>query len=244
LATHLPPILLYRREWRNAGESAYRSLAQGTSTPIDNGIDVAAIRMHARTTGEVERARRTLAAFAGVTWDASDRPTLPKRPATRETAIGLADMLLEGGDQERGRLLLDAILSQMRQEIEGGGRHEMWYRKPHTIALALAGRNDEAIAMLQRVLASHAGVDAWFFFEVEPAYDALREDPRFIELLTAVRAQAQKERRELERLRAAGLVPDRGKDLDESVGTRTAEAVGLPGYGSSVSANTASARGR
>jgi adenylate cyclase len=243
-AARRTPILLYRREWRNAGESAYRSLAQGTSTPIDNGIDVAAIRMHARTTGEVGRARRTLEALAGVTWDASGRPALPKRPATRETAIGLADMLLEGGDRERGRLLLEAILSQMRHEIERGGRHEMWYRKSHSIALALAGRNDEAIAMLQRVLAGNAGwTDAWFF-EVEPAYDALREDPSFIELLTSVRARVQTERRELERLRAAGLVPDRGKDLDESPGTRTADGVGLSGYGSSASASTASARGR
>ena len=50
------PILLYRREWLAAGESAYRSLAQGTSTPIDNRIDVIAIRMHARTSGAVERA--------------------------------------------------------------------------------------------------------------------------------------------------------------------------------------------
>jgi hypothetical protein len=99
--------------------------------------------------------------------------------------------------------------------------------------------------MLQRVVASNAGAtDAWFYFEIEPAYDALREDPRFIELLTAVRAQSEAERRELERLRAAGLVPDRGNELDGSPATRTADAVGSPDYGSSVSANTASARGR
>ena len=34
-AARTTPILLYRREWLDAGESAYRSLAQGTSTPID-----------------------------------------------------------------------------------------------------------------------------------------------------------------------------------------------------------------
>ena len=39
----------------------------------------------------------------------------------RENAIGLADMLLEGGDQERGRLLLEAILAQTRHEIEREG---------------------------------------------------------------------------------------------------------------------------
>ena len=244
------PILLYRREWLAAGESAYRSLAQGTSTPIDNRIDVIAIRMHARTSGAVERARRALEALAGVKWDASGRPTLPQR-LNRENAIGLADMLLEVGDQERGRLLLEAILAQTRYEIERKGRHEMWYWTWNSIALALAGRNDEAIAMLQRQVASGAGTpDAWFYFEVEPAYDALRHDPRFIEMLALVRAQAQAERRELERLRAAGLVPDRENDeRNEPAPTRTADVVDLPGYGSSpspslVSLSTASARGR
>ena len=75
--------------------------------------------------------------------------------------------------------------------------------------------------------------DAWFYFEVEPAYDGLRDDPRFIEMLALVRAQAQAERRELERLRAAGLVPDRETDeRNEPAPTRTADVVDLPGYGS------------
>jgi hypothetical protein len=160
-------------------------------------------------------------------------------------------MLLEVGDQERGRLLLEAILAQTRYEIERKGRHEMWYWTWNPIALALAGRNDEAIAMLQRQVASGASTpDAWFYFEVEPAYDGLRDDPRFIEMLALVRAQAQAERRELERLRAAGLVPDRENDeRNEPAPTRTADVVDLPGYGSSpspslVSLSTASARGR
>ena len=246
-AARTTPILLYRREWLAAGESAYRSLAQGTSTPIDNRIDVIAIRMHARTSGAFERARRALEALAGVKWDASGRPTLPQRlDVNRENAIGFADMLLEVGDQERGRLLLEAILSQTRDEIERKGRHEMWYRTWNSIALALAGRNDEAIAILQRHVASGAGMpDAWFYFEVEPAYDGLRDDPRFIEMLALVRAQAQAERRELERLRSAGLVPDRETDeRNEPAPTRTAEVVDLPGYGSSPSLRTASARGQ
>ena len=126
-------------------------------------------------------------------------------------------MLLEGGDKERGRLLLEAILSQMRHEIERGGRHEMWYRKSHSIALALAGRNNEAIAMLQRVLASNAGwTDAWLFFEVEPAYDVLREDPRFIELLSAVRAQAQRNAASLSGCVQRDSFRTGGRDQDES----------------------------
>ena len=175
----------------------------------------------------------------------SDAPGASRRE--RENAIGLADLLLRAGDQERGGLLLEAILSRTRHEIERGGRHERWFWRWHPIALALAGRNDEAIAMLQRQVASGSGTpDAWFYFEVEPAYDALRRDPRFAEMRTAVRAQAQTERRELERLRAAGLVPDREESgRVEPATTRTADAAaGFTDYGSSVSARTASARGR
>jgi TolB-like protein/Tfp pilus assembly protein PilF len=220
------PILLFNRDWIGAGESAYRSLEQGTSSPIDLGLDVAAIRMHARTTGAVGRARRAVEALAGVTWDPSGRPSLPLRPSTREAAIALADLLLQAGDRERGGRLLGELLSRMESEIEREGRHVMWYWKWHPVALALAGRHDDAIALIGRAVSANAATtDAWYLFEIEPACEGLRADPRFIEMSAAVRRRLQAERREIERLRAAGIIPERDAgELGPPAATRRASA--------------------
>jgi len=238
------PILLFKRDWVAAGESAYRSIEQGTSAPMDLGMDVAAIRMHARTTGAVERARRTLESMSGVTWDASGHPSLPLRPATREEAIGYAALLLEAGEGERGERLLEKILSRMHDEIEREGRSVMWYWRWHPIAMALAGHNDDAITLLQRAVAANAATpEAWYYFDVEPAYDALRADPRFVEMMTTVQVRLQAERRELARLRESGVVPDRHiEEESEPARVRTAGSLQRD-YGPLASRRTASARG-
>jgi TolB-like protein/DNA-binding winged helix-turn-helix (wHTH) protein/Flp pilus assembly protein TadD len=84
------PILLFNRDWIGAGESAYRSLEQGTSSPIDLGLDVAAIRMHARTTGAVGRARRAveapIASVAAIHARSRDRPCRPALAGGRPRA--------------------------------------------------------------------------------------------------------------------------------------------------------------
>ena len=49
------------------------------------------------------------------------------------------------------------------------------------------------------------------YFELEPAIAAMREDPRFQELLRKAQEHLAGERRELDRMRAEGLVPDRSK---------------------------------
>ena len=218
------PIMLFRHEWVAAGESAYRSLEQGTSTPIDLGMNIVAIRMHARTTGAMGRALSTVEAIAGVTWDASGHPTLPPRPTTREAAIGLADLLLEAGERQRGERLLDEILSRMRDELERQGRPVMWYWRWYPLALALAGHRDDAVAMLQRgVAANGLAFDAWFSFDVEPGYDPLRADPRFVEMVRTVHGRLLEQRREVARLRASGAIPDRhAEDGGEPAATRTA----------------------
>jgi hypothetical protein len=90
------------------------------------------------------------------------------------------------------------------------GRPEFWYRRFHPVALALAGRGDEAIEMLDRCLAIGYCLDDWqYFFEVEPAFEPLRKDPRFEALHRKARSHAEAELRELTRMRREGLVPER-----------------------------------
>ena len=119
------PILLYQRDWLRAGEAAYDSVARQTISPKDSALVVAAIRMHARTTGNYERARAALESLSGVQWDAAGNPMLPARPGLRESAIGLVDVLLASGQQQQGRQLVALILGQMHREIDEDGRPEL-----------------------------------------------------------------------------------------------------------------------
>jgi tetratricopeptide (TPR) repeat protein len=213
LSVRTLPILLYQHEWLRAGEAAYDSVARQTVSPKDSALVVAAIRMHARTSGNWERARAALESMSGVQWNVAGKPMLPARPGLRESAIGLVDVLLALGREQQGRQLLALILGQMHREIAEEGRSEFWYYKAHPIVLALGGDRDAAIAMLQRSAASkYAFSDGWYLLEVEPAYDGLRQDPRFQAILRDARTHRAEQRQELERRRAAGRVPDRSGD--------------------------------
>ncbi|MEP7246999.1 MAG: hypothetical protein ABI885_25405, partial [Gammaproteobacteria bacterium] len=62
---------------------------------------------------------------------------------------------------------------------------------------------------LRASLASGSGSDSWWYFlQFEPAYEALRKDARFGQLIAAARAHSEEERKHLARLRAEGLVPE------------------------------------
>jgi len=56
---------------------------------------------------------------------------------------------------------------------------------------------------------SNALTSWWFALQVEPSYATLRQDPRFQELISNAQQHIAGERRELDRMRAEGLVPDR-----------------------------------
>ena len=148
---------------------------------------------------------------SGVRWDDAGRAILPPEGSPlRDAAIGLADVLLASGQTERGRSLLDSILGRMRHEVGELGRPEFFYYRSHPIALALHGEHDAAIALIERSVASGLALrDWWYYFESEPAYQPLRKAARFQAALQSVRTRVAAQRAELDRLRTAGLVPDR-----------------------------------
>jgi TolB-like protein/Tfp pilus assembly protein PilF len=203
-------IALKRDDLSAAAASAYEALARVTATPNNIGYMFVAIRLEARATGNTSRAIAAVTPVAGVTWDANGKPTLTDRSGLRDGAIALADLLLLAGEVDRGRRLLDEIIDRMHREVRVEGRPEFWYRRFHPVALALAGRGDEAIEMLDRCLAIGYCLDDWqYFFEVEPAFEPLRKDPRFEALHRKARSHAEAELRELTRMRREGLVPER-----------------------------------
>jgi len=170
----------------------------------------AAIRLHARTTGDAARAIAAIEPYARVEWDSAGKPALRDSSALRDGAIALADLLILDGQVERGRRLLAEIIGAMERETRGEGRPEFWYVFQHPVALALDGQPEAAMALLERSYAAGQATGAWWLFlEAEPAYDALRKAPRFEALRRKVREHIAEQREELARLRAQGLVPQR-----------------------------------
>jgi TolB-like protein/DNA-binding winged helix-turn-helix (wHTH) protein len=211
-------VLLAQRKWPEAGEKAYLAAQLGTIAPAGEVMAVAALRMQARTTREYLRTIDLLADRSHTEWDAADQPIVRDAPGLYFNVVGLGDLLIQSGHDERGRKLLESSLAAMDRDEAAYGMGGFWHYQMRPLAMALLGRHEEAIAQLQRATAEAATMTAWWYWlEQEPAYAAMREDPRFKAMLAGARNKAQQERTELQRLRANGLVPNRGKPM--SAGT-------------------------
>ena len=202
---------MYANDWVRAGEGAYDAIARRTASPTVEGEMLEAILMHARVTGDTRRARIVIEDLAGVTWDAAGRPVSQEGSTGTFFSTLLAAAMLLDGEQERARRLLAETIARTEHEIRDLGRPEHWYRRPYALALALNGDREASIAALQRY--ANAGAypftDWQLYFELEPAIAAMRQDPRFQELVRKAQEHVAAERRELDRMRAEGLVPDR-----------------------------------
>ena len=210
LATREIQIHAYERDWRRAADAAYDAIANETLAPVGEFVAVAAIRMHARATGDYARARRVLENFSGITWDEAGNPTLTGPINNKDDVVGLADILLASGDDTRARNLLKACLESMDYEARRLERGDFWYGHMRAVAQALLGNKDEAIAELQRLVENGSGAHrAWYFFEVEPAFAELRSDERFMALRATLQQRATRQRQRLVELRADGSIPAR-----------------------------------
>ena len=201
-------LQVYRHEWRQAAEAAYSAIAAGTLTPYEEPIADMAIRMLARATGDFTRARTTLEAMSGVTWDKDGRPTVPTRIHMAASKVALADILMASGETGRAKLLLEATLANMDYVSKELGFGDFWFLKDRAVALALLGRKDAAIEQLGRAVAAQHGTNQWqIFMQDEPAFAGLREDARFKKLLADVRAHAAAEHQLLNKMRARRADP-------------------------------------
>ncbi|MEX2151347.1 MAG: winged helix-turn-helix domain-containing protein [Steroidobacteraceae bacterium] len=201
---------LLRKDWRKAGEAAYAIVAEGSPHPWLESMISRAIRMHARTTGEYERAIRTLEDWAAVSWE-GDEPVLLGQLDQGIGVAGVADLLMATGQETRARALAEALLADAEVQITRYGRGEIWLNDARALALALLGRQEEAMAILQRQSRFGVYIHKWqFLIDGEPAFEPLKERQDFQALLADVRATVAQERERLDRMRRDGLVPDRG----------------------------------
>ncbi len=202
---------LYARDFQHAAALAYAAAASNTLAGVTEPLSAGAIRIAARTNGQLARAAAFFAQRGDIKWDESGKLIQGDVTSLQINAVGLADMLLQMGETARARQLLEASLAAMDRDEREYQRGEIWYFLMRPIALALLGRNDEALAVLQKKSIEKGGSQgAWYVFELEPAFAALRKDSRFAAMHTQMQAHAQAEHTALQRLRAQGLVPRRG----------------------------------
>ena len=199
---------LYAHDFQRAATLVYAAAANKTLSAATETLGAGAIRIAARTSRKFAQAAAFFTQRGAIKWDASGNLIQGDVTSLQLNAVSLADMMLQMGQTARARELLEASLDAMDRDVREYQRGEIWYVGMRTVALALLGRKEEAIALLQkRTINKGAGGDAWYWFELEPAFAAIRNDPRFIALYAQLRAHARTERGALQHLRAQELVP-------------------------------------
>ncbi len=126
---------------------------------------------------------------------------------TEAAIVGLA-LRRVGRDRDSGLLL--ALAEATAQNSLRRGRVPRWFHAVHAEVLAARGDKAAALAALEQAVALgwyYAGNMALPDIADEPAYAAIREEPRFQRLRAKLNADVARERREIEQLAVGLAVP-------------------------------------
>jgi TolB-like protein/DNA-binding winged helix-turn-helix (wHTH) protein len=200
---------VHRGRWREAGEAAYGLVASGNTGPRTERAISLAIARHARMTGQYDRAVEVLSSWALVDWD-GEEPVLQGQLDLGQGVTALAEVMAASKQAARATALLETFLDDARIQVTRYGRGVAWLNDARAKALALLGRNDEAMQVLEEQMRLGFGKHDWrATLEQQPAFEPLRSRKEYQTLLATVHEQASKEREQLSQMRADGLVPDR-----------------------------------
>jgi tetratricopeptide (TPR) repeat protein len=208
-------IHLHRRNWKKAAEISYSPPARING--LDTGDMVWAFGLNSRTATRTPKDIEWLEDLSDITWTRDGKPLLHDTTHDFAASVALGEALARSGDTKRAMAVWEAALAAMDYEANTNGRGELWFGLTRPRALALLGRHDAALTSLEQSFAAGFQLRWPLRLEADPAFDAVRRDPRLIALLTRARAHASEERRKLDAMRAANLVPLRTTKLASAV---------------------------
>lgn len=176
--------------------------------PQTNALLLAAIR-----SGRFESLSESLEQSIKLRWGADGTPLFSDRSHDKGKAVALGAVYLRSGEPEKGRRLLEGALRQILTEAHDYRRGLLWYGMSLPAALGWLGDREAAIAALQKSFAGGSHNDWSFRLERDPAFDGIRDDPRFQAMLREERAHASAQRALAEEMRRRGEIPARGSQL-------------------------------
>src|SRR6202042_3308972 len=115
--------------------------------------------------------------------------------------------------EDRARDIARRVLDISDAPRPGGGTARYFtgaIQRNRMLALAILGRDEEALRELASIHDGLARQLWWVWIERHPAMARLRRDPRFQAILVALRRWSAEERASVEAERAAGHLPVRG----------------------------------
>jgi DNA-binding winged helix-turn-helix (wHTH) protein/TolB-like protein/Tfp pilus assembly protein PilF len=189
---------------RDPGRAADLARALPTDAPRTGGsfaTEAEAIRDGAILTGEYGPALAALeSSFA----------TSPRAPRMwgRSFAIVYAHTLVLAGQAERGRRLAASTL--MLLDSHSIGRTENWFARERAAAYMVLGEHERALDELTAAVKLNRVYRWWYTFELDPLFEPLRHDPRFIALNEQVKKHRDEQHALVEDMRRKGQVPSRG----------------------------------
>jgi TolB-like protein/DNA-binding winged helix-turn-helix (wHTH) protein len=200
------PIFAHRHQWAKAARAFYAN--RNDQAPPDNYVFP--VLMDAVSGKRYQRAIDFLEQF--VTLGASGIATCRIPMGTDcYIPIALAQLYQLNGEPARARVVLERVLETMNMTAVTYKRGNLWFWLSRTRALALLGRDGEALEALDRLSIASGMVNHWREFAIDPAFDRIRQDARFARFMSdqghLVAAQAEI----LKVMRREGIVPQRTK---------------------------------
>ncbi len=197
------PIHLYEGELKRAAQIAFADPSHPQQDSYYCDLLAYAVRDHALASGDLDKASNYIENL--LRKDAHGQPVIHHFNLNQVLVLGQLRFAM--GDRRRATSLATGALAWNEREANHFRKHQL--ERQRGVALALLGRNEEALQALENGFTSGYRVRWWYLLEREPAFAQLRSDPRFQALLVEARAHVAAERTILKDLRQAGSVPNR-----------------------------------